>query len=182
MSFEYRIALDAFSGEVVHVLEPDRLVVTYAKKARTESVPFDTITEMNLREELPGVLSVFVKRRGGSTLRITSRHFVGLGRFDERVAEYSAFVRALCEAVASAKTSTRFTMGSSLLYVVGWVLVVLAIAFTVLVDVAALTRGLPPLRVLFVLPVALFVGFGFVRQGHARPFDPAHPPTHLLPS
>ncbi len=183
MGTEYRLAVDAFSGEITHVIERDRLVVTYAKSGRTESIPFSSIREINLRQEMAEIFSTFVKREGGSTLRITSRHFRGLGRFDDRRAEYGAFVRSLLGAVAETQASTRFTLGSSLLYWLGWVLVVLGIAFTGLVIVAMASRGaLPPLRSLFVLPVIFVVGGGFVRQGRARPFDPMHPPSDLLPA
>ena len=183
MSTEYRLAIDAFSGEVTHVIERDRLVVTYAKSARTESIPFSSIREINLREEMADIFSTFVKREGGGTLRITSRHFRGLGKFDDRRAEYGAFIRSLVRAVAEAHASARFTLGSSLLYWLGWVLVVLGVAFTGLVVVASASRGaLPPLRMLFVLPVVFFMGGGFVRQGRARAFDPMHPPSELLPA
>ena len=43
------------------------------------------------------------------------------------------------------------------------------------------TRGLPPLRLLVVLPITFFMGFGFIRQGHARLVDPMRPPVELLP-
>lgn len=182
MSAEYSLAIDAFSGEITHVIERDRLVVTYAKGARTESVPFASIREINLRQELPDVFSAFVSREGGKTLRITSRHFRGIGRFDDRRGEYSAFVRLLLGSIAEARTGTKFTVGSSLLYWIGWIFVAVAIAMVGLVGLAAMTRGLPPQRMLFVLPVSFFLGYGFLRQGRARPFDPAHPPDELLPT
>ena len=182
MSLEYVLATNAFSGEVTHTIEKDRLVVRYAKSGRTEGVPLTSIREINLRQDMPGVFNVYVKRHGGSTLMIPSRHFHGIGRFDDRGAEYAAFIRELLDATAKASSTTRFTAGSSMFFVAGWLLVAVGVFFSIAVAVASFSRGLPPLRMLFFLPAAIFMGLGFARQGRARAFDPASPPPELMPA
>lgn len=182
MSTEYTLNLHMGSGEVRHVVERDRLVVTYEKTARTESIPFDGIREINLRQEMPGVYTTYIRRHAGKTLMIPSRHFKSLGVFDDRRADYAAFAGALLAACAKASPTTRLTAGSSALYFIGWILIVIGIAFSIAVLVASIARGLPPLRMLFVLPVAIFMGLGFLRQGRARPIDPASPPPEVFPA
>lgn len=182
MSAEYRLTLHFGSGEVSHVVERDRLVVKYEKTARTESIPFDAIREINLRQEMHGVYTTYIKRSSGKTLMIPSRHFKALGVFDDRLGEYVPFVRSLIEACGKASTSTKITAGSSILYALGWLLLLAGIGFTLAVALASLSRGLPPLRMLFVLPVTFLVGLGFVRQGRARAIDAASIPPEVLPA
>jgi hypothetical protein len=181
MSAPFVLAIDFRSGEVSHELERDRLVVRYAKDGRTESVPFGTIREINLRQEMAGIYSVHITRDGGATIRIPSRHFRGLGKFDDRVAEYATFVRALLTAAKEA--GARVTAGSSALYVLGWITIAMGVVAVAMVVIGSIVRGeLPPVRGLFVLPIAFFVGIGFLRQGGRRPVDPASPPPAVFPS
>jgi hypothetical protein len=52
-----------------------------------------------------------------------------------------------------------------------------------MVVIGTIARGeLPPLRALFVLPIAFFVGFGLLRQGGRRAIDPTSPPPAVFPS
>jgi hypothetical protein len=181
MPLEYALNVDFRSGEVRHVLEKDRLVLSYAKDGRTDSIPLASIREINVRMDM-GIPHTYVKRDGGRTLLIPARHFRALGIFDDRFAEYSAFVRALLEATSETGSTTRFTAGSSILFVLGVVLVALGVVFTVLVAVASIARGLPPLRLLLFLPFALISGGGLARSGRARAIDPRRPPRDLLPA
>lgn len=181
MSVEYRLNVHLGSGEVSHIVERDRLVVKYDKTGRSESIPFDSIREINLRQEMHGVYTTHVRRHAGKTLMIPSRHFKSLGVFDDRTTEYVPFVRALLDACRLASPTTRLSAGSSLLYVLGWILLVVGIGFCIAVAVASIARGLPPLRMLFVLPVTIFMGLGFVRQGRARAIGTDGPPPEVLP-
>jgi len=181
MPLEYTLNVDFRSGEVRHVLERDRLVLSFAKDGRTDSVPLSSIREINLRMDM-GIPHAYVKRDGGKTLLVPARHFRGIGIFDERFAEYSDFMRALLEATSKASPSTRFTAGSSILFGLGLLLVAIGIVFGVLVAIASVARGLPPLRLLLVLPFSLISGLGLVRSGRARQIDPAHPPADVLPA
>jgi len=183
MTPAYSLAVDFRSGEVAHEIERDRLVVRYAKDGRIESIPFASVREINLRQEMPGIYSIFVHRDGGSTIRIPSRHFLGLGRFDDRVTEYAAFVRALLAACVDAGSKARITAGSSALYVLGWITIAMGIVGVAIVLIGSIMRQmLPPLRGLLVVPVAFFVGFGLVRQGGRRAVDPSAPPASVFPS
>jgi hypothetical protein len=181
MTLEYTLATDIRSGEVKHQLDGDRLVLSYAKNGRVDSVPLASIREINVRMDM-GIPHTYVLRDGGSTLLIPARHFRGIGQFDDRFEDYSAFIRALLGATAKASSTARFTAGSSILFVFGVLMLVLGIVFTVLVAIASFTRGLPPLRLLLFLPFAFVSGGGLARSGRARAIDPRDPPRELLPA
>ena len=177
---EYRLATHFRSGEVCHTLEKTGLRVHFQKTGREVFVPFDSVREINLRNEMADVYSVRVRHDHG-TLTIPSRHFVGVGRFESRAPDYRAFVAALSAACA-ASGRTRFIAGSSILFAVGVVTLVMGALLAVgFIAGLAMGKGNPQWRVLFVIPVALAVGVGFLRQGAARSYDPASPPAHLLP-
>jgi hypothetical protein len=177
---EYRLDTHYRSGEVSHVLDAERLVVTRAKTGRTETIPLSSIREINLRQELPGVFTARVARHGGATITIPSRHFLGLGRFEDRSAEYARFVGQLL--ASCPRGTTRFVAGSSLLYLLGWTVIVGALLLGGLfVFGLATTSKPPPWRVLWTIPLCFVVGGAFLRQGRTKLFDPAQPPAKVFP-
>lgn len=179
---EYALCPHLGAGTVTHVLRESGLEIRWEKSGRTETIPFGAIRELNLRAELSGIYSLRIAREGGSAITIPARHFVSLGRFEDRGAEYLAFVRALHEAVARTSPSTRFVAGSTVLAIFGWLMVSMGVAFVGLIAWGVATgHGSPPLRVVWVLPLAFVIGGGFVRQGGAKPYDPAALPQKLLP-
>lgn len=182
---EFAIAPHLGSGVMHYHLEEHALRVVAEKSGREEVVPFSRIQRIHLREDMVGVFSADIRVESGPALRLTSRHFLGLGRFEDRGPAYGAFMRALVAASGRVNPSTELLAGSSLLYWLGWVMVVLAIGMGLLVGAALLfgaTSGRPPpLGGLLVLPLALVVGGGFIRQGRGKTFMPTEPPARFLP-
>jgi len=178
---EYALATHFRSGVVQHRVEPEGLVIT-REKSGTETIPFADLTEINLRQDMPGAYTMRVRSRSARTVTIPSRHFAGVGQFHDRSHEYVAFVRALHDASSKANPSIRYTAGSSVFYAAGWFLVVAAVVMCLgLVYGVLFVTKPPPLQVFFVVPMALLVGGGFVRQGRAKPYDPSSLPERLIP-
>jgi hypothetical protein len=177
----YRLSTRWGSGEVAHAIEPDALVVVYEKTGKRDVVAFQDITTLNLRQELPGAWTMRLSRKRGSTLTIPARHFVAFGQFELRAAEYRAFVDALHRASRAVNPRIRYVTGSSGLYVLGLVLLVFNAVFAVLIAYGFATGTPPRLRVLGILPLGVLVAAAFVKQGRAKPYDPAAPPAAFLP-
>jgi len=176
----YRLATRVGSGMVVHTIEAHELVVTSEKNDSQVVVPFDDITTVNLRQELPGAWSLRIERKSGSTITVPARHFVGVGNFELRTEEYRAFVEALHRGCATNR-SIRYVTGSSGLFVLAAVLLV-AHVLVGAVLLHGLMNGTPPPRRLwgavgFGVLVSLAIGW----QGRAKPYDPAAPPERFLP-
>ena len=112
---EYRLVTHHGSGEVRHLLEPEMLVIEYEKTGRREQVLWGDITEINLRQEMHGIFSAHIKRSTGGTLRVPARHFVKLGQFEDRGAEYTRFIQQLHQAVRNANPRARFVAITSVI-------------------------------------------------------------------
>jgi hypothetical protein len=180
---EYRLTTHLGSGTVAHRLEQDRLVVTREKSGQRVDVPFSDIRAINLRQEMPGAWTVRIERGEGKTITVPSRHFVALGQFESRGPEYVAFLRRLHELSSAKNPQIRFVAGSTVLYWVGWFLVVVTglLGVGLLVALAVGGPNTPPLRVVASVPIALLVGIAFIRQGRAKTYDPRALPKDLLP-
>ena len=180
-SVEYTLATHFRSGSVRHVIEPTCLVVDSEKKG-TRTIHFSDVEHINLRCDMPGVFSVRIKPFEGAAVTIPSRHFKGVGQFEDRHAEYVAFLSELHRASRKASAGILFVAGSSVLYGLGWVFLVAATLFGV-----ALVYGLmfvptpPPLRAFISVPLLIVVGGAFVKQGAAKRYDPSAPPAKFLP-
>jgi hypothetical protein len=178
---EYTLATHFRSGSVRHVIDATCLVVESEKKG-TRTILFVDVEEINLRCDMPGVFSVRIKPFEGASVTIPSRHFKGVGQFEDRNADYVAFLSTLHRASRAASPRILFVAGSSVLNVLGWVFLVIAALFGV-----GLVYGLmfvptpPPLRAFISVPLLIVVGGAFVKQGAAKPYDPSAPPAKFLP-
>jgi hypothetical protein len=179
---EYRLTTHLGSGPVEYRLEQDRLVVTREKSGQRVDVPFSDIRSINLRQDMPGAWTARIERGAGKAITIPSRHFVGLGKFEDRGPEYVAFVRRLHEASSAANPQIHFVAGSTSLYWIGWILVVVAgLLSAMLIGVLAVKGRAPPLQVVLSVPVVIVVGVAFIRQGRGKAYDPRALPKDLLP-
>ncbi len=179
---EYRLVTHLGSGEVRHILESNALLIEFEKTGKRESIPLQDITQINLREELQGIFTAHIARNGGRTIRIVSRHFIGVGRFESRAAEYVAFMQQLHRDVRAANPDTRFVAGSSGLYWLGVALVVVGLLLAAAFAYGWLMMPTSPPRAMVAgVPIALVVGGMFVKQGRARSYDCDALPPKLLP-
>lgn len=180
---EYRLATHLGSGVVRNVVDADGLVVVHEKSGRREEVPFDDVREVNLRQELQGVYTMRIVRRSGRTIIVPARHFEGVGRFEDRAADYAAFVRRFHELAVAHGADIRFVSGSSVLYWLGWFFLVFGALFAAFLIYALGWSDKPIPRPMFgITPVTLLVGAGFVKQGGTRVYDPRAIPAKLLPA
>ncbi len=114
---------------------------------------------------------------------IVSTHFDGPASFSDRRDTYAPFVRALVARTAAANPQCRFHAG------VGpaqfWGTVLFLFTALVIVAVAALSLGIPPLWYLYlkiaVLIVLLPVAFVWIKRNRPRRFQPSAIPADILP-
>jgi hypothetical protein len=179
---EYRLVTHLRSGEIAHVVEAEHLVIRHEKTGREERIAFEEVTEINLRQEAPGAWTARMKRASGPAITIPSRHFVGLGRFEQRGDEYVRFLESLHRASRAVNPRVRYVAGSSALFALGIGFVIFAALFCVAI-VAGILWGPknPPFRILFIVPVLLVVGLGFITQGRTVLYDPESLPGRFLP-
>ena len=183
---QYEIATHLGSGTTRYVLS-DGMLEVHPEKSASRSIPLARIRRIHLKQDMPGMYSIEVRSDDGPPLRITSRHFLGLGRFEDRGPDYTAFARALIAATGRAQPAVELIAGSSLLFGIGWVLLVMVGILGVMLLAAFATgalaeRGPPPLSGIITIPLGLVIGGGFVRQGRAATFVASDPPQKFLPA
>lgn len=178
----YSVATHVGSGMVHHRLEGDELVIEFEKTGKKEVVALADLTRVRLLQEMHGVHSVELTRQHASKLRITARHFLGVGRFESRASQYTAFVKALLAAAQQHAPDARFLTGSTVLFFLGWLCMVVSGFFVLAFAYALLFVDKPfPRQVLYLTPLTLALGVGLIRQGGTTSFDPATPPEKFLP-
>lgn len=183
---EFEIATHVGSGTTRYVLTNDVLEVHPEKSAAT-ILPLSRIRRIHLKQDMPGMFMTEIRSEMGPMLRLSSRHFLGVGRFEDRGAQYAAFVRALIAATGRAQPSVELIAGSSLLFWIGWVLLIMVGVLGVMLLYAFVTglfasRGTPPIGGIISVPLGVVIGGGFVRQGRAKTFGPGDPPAKFLPA
>jgi hypothetical protein len=184
---QFEIATHLGSGTTRYVLGEDALEIQADKTGQHTSVPLARIRRIHLKQDMPGMFSAEIRSDAGATLRLTSRHFLGVGRFEDRGPDYAAFVRALVAKTARAQPSVELVAGSSLLFWIGWVLLLMVGILGVMLIVGFATGALadrprPPIGGLVSVPLGVVIGGGFVRQGRAKTFVASDPPAAFLPA
>ncbi len=179
---EYLINTQAGSGPVRHTLADGYLTVEWEKSGRRESVPLAGVTKLQLTREFQGIFRLKIARNHGKTLSIPSRHFVAMGRFEDRGDEYGELVRQLHAGCHAANPDVVLVSGSTLMYWMGWLFVALG---TVLVAGMAfgwmIGMDNPPWRSLWMLPILYAVGTSFVVQGRTKRHEADAIPPKFLP-
>ncbi len=124
-----------------------------------------------------------IKTHSRCTLKIRSHHYQSLNNFKSRAESYAPFVRGLCLRVAAANGAAQFWAGSTIMWFVYLILVVL-MAGVAVAGVVALWQGnsIAAGAVSAVFAMSLFAGsfWTLVRRGKGRPFAAEHPPESLL--
>lgn len=154
--------------------------------ALPETIPLRLIEAVRLRYFPTRVqenrFECLVRLRSGRQLRITNEEYRGALEFTDRSAEYRAFVRALCPAVAAANPQARFSTGRPWLpLLLEWGF--LGAAFAALAGVLWLVGGTGGRLVdllLIVLSLPLLVRYA--RRCWPRTFNPHAVPDLVLPA
>jgi len=132
--------------------------------------------------EFKGVYRMKVFRRSGKTLSIPSRHFEGIGQFEDRGPQYREFLHHLHEGCVRANPGIEYVVGSTLLYWMGWIFLLLG---TVLGGGMAASPFVgidrPHVWNLWMIPALFGVGASFVLQGRVRRYEPDAIPAKFLP-
>ena len=131
----------------------------------------------------PAFLRCTIRPRKGRAIVLSSNHFVGLGRFEDRSASFRPFVQRLLEQVAAVSPQTVFRAGMPPFLWGAWAVLLAACAILVPLLVIYMVvslvngRGIEgPLIIVLGILMALFLStFSHVRdlrRNRSRRFDP----------
>ena len=132
----YKLRLSLSSEEATYRLGANALHATTANGTRT--LPFAEIDRVRIYES-PGMASLsgqiapaftrcVIRPRHGRAIVLSSNHFVGLGRFEDRSATFRPFVDTLVARLASANPGVRFLAGMPPALWWTWVALLVAVA------------------------------------------------------
>ncbi len=186
----YRCRLSLYrKGEDSFRLSDAGLAVTGGGRDRT--VAYADIRAVRVYEapgmgSFPGFARCVVWPRRGRAVVISSNHFVGLGRFEDRSPAFRPFVEALVRRVAAANRETRFVFGMP--HAVWWFWIALLVAVALVTPLAlaivvielASGRSFPAQGLITLgIVLATFLGlFGYIRhlkRNRPRRFEPRDP-------
>jgi len=188
----YTLRLSLASEEATYRLSEDALHSTTAKGTRT--VPLAEIGSVRIYES-PGAASLFgqiapaftrcvIRPRRGRAIVLSSNHFVGLGRFQDRSATFRPFVDTLIARLESANPGAQLLAGMPPALWWTWVVLLVAVALVLPVFTVVIVRELAEGRAiqmpaivssLIVLGTALSI-FSYarvLRRNRPRRFTPS---------
>jgi hypothetical protein len=185
---EYRARPSAVRGEQTFRLAHGALIRETPNGAQA-SLPYAEIRAVRLYRSpgmgsmAPAFLRCTLRPRKGRAVVLSSNHFAGFGKFEDRSATFRPFVETLLQRLAVANPQTAFRAGMPPVLWWSWavllaitVIVVPLLVVLIAVDLAD-GRGIdaPLVAVLGVLLVVFFGTFGYVRdlrRNRSRRFDP----------
>jgi hypothetical protein len=146
----YTLRLSFASEEATYRLSEDALQCTTAKGTRT--VPFAEIDMVRLYES-PGQTSLFgqiapafarcvIRPRRGQAIVLSSKHFTGLRRFEDRSATFQPFVDTLVARLASAHPGAQLLAGMPPALWWTWVALLAAVALVTPVFIVVIVQEL----------------------------------------
>jgi hypothetical protein len=152
----YTLRLSLASEEATYRLSEDALHCTTAKGTRT--LPFAEIGMVRVYES-PGQTSLFgqiapafarcvIRPRRGRAIVLSSKHFIGFGRFDDRSATFRPFVDTLLARLGSAHPGARLLAGMPPALWWTWVALLAAVALVTPVFIVVIVQELIAGRVL----------------------------------
>ncbi len=184
----YRCRPSIFATEVTWTLTPSALESSTGRR-----VPFDQIVAVRLygivtsvvrkgRVPAPGTLRCVIRPVHGRTVALTSSHFLALGRFEDRSADFGPFIHTLLQRVRATRPAARLLSGMPPALWWLWCAIGVGCAlvgsFGVIIVVVELwTKGRLSLEVLVLLPVVAGMLLStravlrLLRYGRSRPFD-----------
>jgi hypothetical protein len=184
--FSYRCRPSILGTEVTWTLTPSAL-----ESSTGARVPFDQIVAVRLygtatlgsrkgRTPAPGTLRCVIRPVHGRALALTSSHFLGLGRFEDRSAEFEPFIHELLLRVRAIQPAAQLLQGIPPALWWSWCAIGVACALVgafgvIIVIVELWTKGHLSLEVLVLLPVVAGMLFSartiwrLLRTGRSRP-------------
>jgi len=90
-----------------------RLPLSEVGQVRIYDMPKATLPMMGGAELNPGFRQCIVSPRRGKPVRLISSHFLGVGSFEDRSAQFGPFVQALVARISAASPNARFVEGAS---------------------------------------------------------------------
>ncbi len=172
----YSFRRSILEPEKTYTLYPDRLEVR-AEGEPARVYPLDGVQSVHLKFERTKQRAYFNCLVDTDQGRVALRHlhWGGVLNFDDRRGSYTPFVRALLQALAN-RPGVHFKAGSLLNFITALVgLPVMAV-----LGVLAFSMGLWPATALAALMV--FICLSMLGRSRPRSFDPAQPPSDLLPT
>lgn len=184
MSNAYQIDVSIKSGSVNYTVENGSLVQCFAKTGERAAIPLQDVTVVRLTYVQRQALCT-VESRDGTRIVFTSRHYKGFGDFEERTAEYRAFLTLFHKELLSSGANPKLIAGSNLIFGLGVVSVFVAVALVILVVGMGLfsNRGFPRHLVKFAFIILALVGVGLpmLLKGKAGTYALDALPEKFLP-
>ena len=150
---EYKVSALA-KGETIYSLGPSQLTITNAKKETRFDIPYSQVAGVKLMVS-QGVYFAYVKTPQGK-FTVLSRSITGVGRFKDNYQEYKEFIQAFHEKLADANPQVRLIAGSTTMFILGLILVLLSIA-AVILQVGFGLRGALRFGLTIVIAVPLII-------------------------
>jgi hypothetical protein len=132
--FSYNFRPSILRGEETYRAAEDALVRT-AKGIETR-IPFGEIQSIRTYRSpgirmfastaVPGFERCVIRPRHGRNIALSSNHFLGLGRFEDRSATYAPFVEGLIHQVAMSNPATIFRTGMPMILWSLWALILVS--------------------------------------------------------
>ena len=146
----YTLRLSLASEEAAYRLSGDALHCTTARDTRT--LPFAEIGRVRVYES-PGQTSLFgqiapavarcvIRPRRGRAIVLSSNHFIGLGRFEDRSASFRPFVDTLIARLRSANPEAQLLAGMPPVLWWTWVALLAAVALVTPVFIVVIVQEL----------------------------------------
>ena len=159
-------------GEIVYTVTDSQLSIHKLKRDERTDIPLSEVRKARLLS-MQGICYTYLWTPQGK-IKIQSRSVRGPGRYEDKPTEYKLFVQELHEKLAKANRNTVYAAGSTAIFIMGWVLVVLGLSGLVLRWGFGL-RG--------TLPIALSAGLGLplVLLGRVKSYSPDALPAKYLP-
>jgi len=183
----YTVRPHAFSPPHQYILTQDSLVCEAGGERMV--MPFESVESVCLSQAPTPFTdhryTMQVTAEHGASFRIVNRSYTRLGAFEDRSADYAAFVRAFHAALIRTNRPVRYLAensaigrpGKLLLTVLGVVAVAAAAAMLVTMETEP-SVFIEAALIVLAVPVA----FALLRSGRRTTYDPRAIPPGLLPS
>ena len=152
----YTLRLSRISEEATYRLRGDALHATTPRG--TSTLPLSEIGMVRIYESpgmtgltgqiAPAFARCVIRPKRGRAIVLSSNHFVGLGRFEDRSGTFRPFVDALVERVKSANPAARLVAGMPPALWWTWVLLLVVVALVTPIFVVVIVQELVAGRVL----------------------------------